>query len=185
MNNTIPAFIEGNDLEIYAFEDKLKAIYKGDHMEFGELPSDIKEKFLDHMLKNTKALKGFASAGYESQELMLKQYVFCCFGGFNTESDMTADNVFNPEFWDCGLRNVCPFNCQICGGIAAENGKFIAKKETEILKLIGKGLQNKEISHLRGISINTVTNVIVKLFEKTKCQNRTELAMWAVKKNLV
>jgi len=183
--NNIPTFIEGKDLEIYSFDNKLKAIYKGEYIEFDHLPEAIKEKIIDYMLKDTKALKGFASAGYDNQEQMLKQFVFCKFGGFNNEADLTIENKFNPEFWDCGLRDVCPFNCQICGGIKTDNGKQLAKRETEILKLVAKGLQNKEIACIFGISANTVSNTIVKLFEKTNCQNRTELAMFAIKKNLI
>ena len=51
----------------------------------------------------------------------------------------------------------------------------ITKREEEIIYLIIKGFQNKEISHELKISINTVHNHVNNIFKKCNVQNRSEL----------
>lgn len=178
--------MEDKNLEVYAFENQLKVVYNGTILTFWELPSVIIEKFLLLMHQNTAAMKGLIAAGYDKagEEKMLSQFVFCNFGGFNTEPDMDDNGNFNAEYWDCGRANVCPFGCQVCGGLKAENGT-ISKREIQVIEHVGKGMLNKEIAHVLGISVNTVNNTIANIFEKTGCQNRTELMGWAIKKNLI
>jgi DNA-binding NarL/FixJ family response regulator len=47
------------------------------------------------------------------------------------------------------------------------------------------GLTNREIGRRLGLSHRTVMNYLSDLYEKTGCQCRTQLALWALHKGLV
>lgn len=55
-----------------------------------------------------------------------------------------------------------------------DNSSILTKRETEILRLLAKGLLYKEISLQLGISNNTVKQHIHNIYEKMHVQNRTE-----------
>ena len=67
-----------------------------------------------------------------------------------------------------------------------------AKKQSEqrqqrikkVKSLIVKGLTNKEISQKVGISESTVNAYIMSMFDKYKCENRTQLAVAIAAKGL-
>lgn len=51
----------------------------------------------------------------------------------------------------------------------------ITEREFEVIKLIKKGLTNKEIGYELGISVNTVNNHIANIFQKTGVKSRIDL----------
>jgi len=57
----------------------------------------------------------------------------------------------------------------------------LSHREKEILLLISRGLQNKEISSEIGISEKTVRNRISKIFKKLGVGNRTEATLRLLK----
>jgi DNA-binding CsgD family transcriptional regulator len=52
----------------------------------------------------------------------------------------------------------------------------LSNREAEFVELVGKGLQNAEIAMLARVSVNTVRNTLVKVFEKVGVSTRAELA---------
>lgn len=61
----------------------------------------------------------------------------------------------------------------------------LTPRENEILVLISEGCDNKEIAAKLFLAEGTVRNKISKLLEKLKLKDRTQLAVFAVKNNLV
>ena len=61
----------------------------------------------------------------------------------------------------------------------------ISPREMEVLKLIGKGLGNKEIGETLFIGERTVKTHVSHLLEKLGYQDRTQLAIYAVQNKLV
>ena len=51
----------------------------------------------------------------------------------------------------------------------------ITEREFEVIKLIRKGMTNKEIGYELGISVNTVNNHIANIFQKTGVRSRIDL----------
>jgi DNA-binding CsgD family transcriptional regulator len=51
----------------------------------------------------------------------------------------------------------------------------LTKREAEFAELACKGLQNREIALLTGVSPNTVRNILARVFEKVGATNRAEL----------
>lgn len=57
----------------------------------------------------------------------------------------------------------------------------LGEREMEILKLIGEGFNNKEISEKLYLTEGTVRNYVTKLLEKLEMRDRTQLAIYYVK----
>lgn len=54
-------------------------------------------------------------------------------------------------------------------------------RETDVIKLLINGKTNFEISKELFISVHTVKSILEKIYEKTDCHNRVQIAIWAIK----
>jgi DNA-binding NarL/FixJ family response regulator len=61
----------------------------------------------------------------------------------------------------------------------------LTKRESEVLKQLAFGLTNKEIAQSLGISYETVKEHVQHILRKIGVTDRTQAAVWAVRKNLV
>lgn len=61
----------------------------------------------------------------------------------------------------------------------------LSVRETEIVRLIGRGLSNKEISAALSVSEKTVKNHVSRVFSKLNMTARTQAAVHAIKAGLV
>jgi len=59
------------------------------------------------------------------------------------------------------------------------------KRESEVLKQLAFGLTNKEIAQALGISYETVKEHVQHILRKIGVSDRTQAAVWAVRKELV
>jgi DNA-binding NarL/FixJ family response regulator len=79
---------------------------------------------------------------------------------------------------------------RVSGALAApRNGSDsdvpLTKRESEVLKQLAFGLTNKEIAQSLGISYETVKEHVQHILRKIGVSDRTQAAVWAVRKNLV
>jgi DNA-binding NarL/FixJ family response regulator len=79
---------------------------------------------------------------------------------------------------------------RVTGALAApRNGSDaevpLTKRESEVLKQLAFGLTNKEIAQSLGISYETVKEHVQHILRKIGVSDRTQAAVWAVRKNLV
>jgi DNA-binding NarL/FixJ family response regulator len=79
---------------------------------------------------------------------------------------------------------------RVTGALAApRNGVEIeaslTKRESEVLKQLALGLTNKEIAQALGISYETVKEHVQHILRKIGVSDRTQAAVWAVRKELV
>jgi len=58
-------------------------------------------------------------------------------------------------------------------------------RETQVLRLVAKGLQNREIAAQMGVTENTVRTYIRRLLAKLGCQSRSEAAALAARRGLL
>jgi DNA-binding NarL/FixJ family response regulator len=61
----------------------------------------------------------------------------------------------------------------------------LTKRENEVLRQLACGLTNKEIAQSLGISYETVKEHVQHILRKIGVSDRTQAAVWAVRKNLV
>jgi len=71
------------------------------------------------------------------------------------------------------------------GKNSKETDIIFSKKELEIINLISKGKSNSDIAKEVLLSKGRVANIITNIFEKTGISDRTELAVFAIKNNIV
>lgn len=63
--------------------------------------------------------------------------------------------------------------------------KSLTKREVDVLKLIAKGMLNREIAEDLHISERTVKNHISNIFKKIDATDRTQAAVFAIKYNII
>ncbi len=61
----------------------------------------------------------------------------------------------------------------------------LTKRELEIVRQIGEGRSNREIAQELDISVGTVKNHISQVLDKLDVRDRTQLAIYAIRHNLV
>jgi DNA-binding NarL/FixJ family response regulator len=61
----------------------------------------------------------------------------------------------------------------------------LTQRELQVLRHIALGLSNKEIGRSLGISVETVKEHVQNILRKIAVTDRTQAAVWAVRKNLV
>ena len=64
-------------------------------------------------------------------------------------------------------------------------GPRLTERELEVLKLVAKGMNNRDIGAELFISENTVKNHVRNILEKLQLHSRMEAAMYAVRENLL
>jgi DNA-binding NarL/FixJ family response regulator len=67
---------------------------------------------------------------------------------------------------------------------ATSDDVHLTKRESEVLKQIVFGLTNKEIAQALGISYETVKEHVQHILQKLAVTDRTQAAVWAVRRNL-
>ncbi len=79
---------------------------------------------------------------------------------------------------------------RVTGALAAPRAGMeadvpLTKRESEVLKQLAFGLTNKEIAQALGISYETVKEHVQHILRKIGVTDRTQAAVWAVRKELV
>ena len=69
--------------------------------------------------------------------------------------------------------------------ITTENEESLTKREMQVVRLVGLGLSNKEIGRALTISVETVKEHVQNILRKIVVTDRTQVAVWAVRKGLV
>jgi len=64
-------------------------------------------------------------------------------------------------------------------------GHSLSPREMEVLKMLTRGMSNKEIAHTLGISEQTVKNHVASIFRKLDVRDRTQAVVYALKHGLV
>jgi DNA-binding CsgD family transcriptional regulator len=71
------------------------------------------------------------------------------------------------------------------GGMTDERRDGLTARETEVLRLLGEGLSNREIAGRLFISENTAANHVRSILNKTRSDNRTQAAVYAAAQGLL
>lgn len=181
INQELPPGLVDANLEIYADGTKLMAVYNGSNMIFEKLPTEILREFSMLLNSDTIALECLKKS-FSSQDEMLYQYVWCNFGGWNRSPDY--DGNLHIEYWDCGCRGRCEYECKICKAVNPET-KNLTEREFEISRLMASGFINKEIACILNISVNTVTTHRQRIEHKLKASRSVDVASFIFKNNLL
>ena len=89
-----------------------------------------------------------------------------------------AMRVFGVRGFEVMRRQMAP------GKIKADMAGDLTPRERDIMRLVARGMDNREIAGALFLAEGTVRNNISRLLEKLKLKDRTQLAVFAVKHNL-
>ena len=62
---------------------------------------------------------------------------------------------------------------------------LLTQRETQVLRHLALGLSNKEVGRSLSISVETVKEHVQNILRKINCTDRTQAAVWAVRKGMV
>jgi DNA-binding CsgD family transcriptional regulator len=181
----LPAGLADEQYEIFINKGELLVLHNGRTTSFDLIPERIQDAYLQHMLANKTAMESLKNDfGHTDIKPMLKQYVMCNFGNFDSVPDMDKDGTVFPECWDCGKRGVCPGEGKVCGRIKGPHG-VLERVETEIFFLLVSGKSHKEIAAIRGKHIQTIETQLRDIRTKLGCHSSIEVMNYALNRNLI
>jgi DNA-binding NarL/FixJ family response regulator len=61
----------------------------------------------------------------------------------------------------------------------------LTRRETQVLRHVAMGLSNREIGKSLGISVETIKEHVQNILRKLDVNDRTQAAIWALKRELV
>lgn len=175
--------ITDNNHEIIVNNNDLYLLHENNQIPFGDWPEWIRVILLSELKNDMRAQISLDDMGIIDEEQRLITFTYCNYGGYDNKPDF-ENGVLNREYWNCGYRGTCKHEGQLCQLVKCKNG-VLSPRETEVLKLIEQGYQNKEIAEMLNISEFTINNHRANISAKTGLQNRTELAHFAREKNIV
>lgn len=111
---------------------------------------------------------GFLLKTAESEQL-IKAVYSCMEGGMPLHDAVTAKVV--PRLLSKTNKHIVDFD--------------FTDRELAVMQLIGHGMTNKEIAEQLFLSVGTVKNHITQILQKTNLRDRTQLALFVVKNDLL
>jgi DNA-binding NarL/FixJ family response regulator len=121
----------------------------------------------EHILGIMKA----GADGYLTKNVLVREVVQ------SIRSVAEGETVFSQEAFRQLLKYALRYPAN---HMAVDSVKKISPKELEILKLIGKGLSNKEIARDLNIGTRTVKSHVVDIFSKLNVYSRTEAVIYCL-----
>ncbi len=127
----------------------------------------------------SRAIKSGAD-GYVLKDISPEKLILAIKSVFNGFSIM-QQSTLNTFAQSKEKRNKKSSKTVKTGGVNVKLGN----RELEILSLIVEGKNNKEIAEIMYITEGTVKNTISQMLDKLKLKDRTQLAVFAVKNNIL
>lgn len=184
-DQNLPAGLEDSGVEFYVHHNEVRCLHNGRTYRFDEFPEEVLQLVENYLMTKPEALKALHEWDIQNADDMLRQFIFCHFGGFDNTPDITScGNIIEADYFDCGRRGKCKHEGKLCSSIKVENG-YLTKQEINILKLIAQGKLNKEIADELNISEETVSTHNQNIQQKTGKSRKPELALLARDKNLI
>lgn len=189
----IPAGLIDKGVEFYVHPDTkdIECLHDGKVFKWSEIPSHLLDIVADDMARNREAVKALIDWNIQDSEEMLKQYIFCRFGGFDNDADIDHEgNIDYTEYFDCGKRGQCKYEGKVCATIKVGtddqgNNITLTKREVEVVKLIAQGKLDKEIADILCTSEETIRSHSQNIRAKGGFARKHDITAFAVNKNLI
>jgi len=179
----IPSYLLSNGIEFFALNNEAYMLKNGKVYPFYDFDHQTIAIIEQEFKIDKEAQAGLMKMGVHSWS-HLKQFIVCKYGSFDTMTDIEPNGNTNHERYDCGNRGICPGENLVCKAVECRNGTITPRLETA-LKLIAKGLLDKEAASKMFISEHTFKNHRRKLQQLIGTNNKARLAAFAVSKNLI
>lgn len=184
-NQNIPAALVNGNTEFFVYDGDIFCLHNGKVYTFDEVPERIMRYVRNDMQKNKKTINALKAWSFSDQKKLTQQYISCRFGAFDNAPDISeTGETINTEYFNCGNRGKCTYEGIVCPKIAVKHG-VLNKREITALKMIGRGMQDREICIELGISDNTFRHTKDSLRTKSGLPGKPALAVLAHQLNLI
>lgn len=181
----LPAGLTDKGVEFFVKHQLIYCIHDGKVLKYEEIPQFILDIVDADMVKQPDAMKALTDWDLTSLQEMRKQYIFCRFGGFDADPDISENgSVDHTEYFDCGRRGRCKHEGKLCSAIKVRNG-YLTKQEIIVMKCIARGRTYEQCADELFISTNTVSSHIQNIKEKTGFESLAEISGFAHNKNFI
>lgn len=171
-----------DSLEIFYHEESktLKAIYKGNILNYNELPAHS-TKFLEDIIfsepETAEFLKSKFPNDLDSQKEMLAT---CRFGGLNFIPDVHPELETKSDWINCQIRNTCK-GCGIVCQPLEYRGEILSETDIKAIQLLSTSLKNEAIIDELGMHLGTFHVYKTNLYKKFNINTKQELTRAGVK----
>jgi DNA-binding NarL/FixJ family response regulator len=101
------------------------------------------------------------------------------------KNTMRGLRVIHQNVFNAIIKQMAPLNPELPIAKETRPGVKITEKEKTIIDLVVKGKSNREIADTIALSEGRVKNIITEILAKFDLEDRTQLAVYAVRNNLV
>ena len=124
---------------------------------FSECHPAILRMLREELHANPSVYDRIKSRGIADEDMILKEYLICRYGGNDTHMDIDGENRI-PDYCHCGNRGHCPDEDfpGLCS-IPTIGSVQLSKSETSVLQLLACDYSMKEVATRRHRSPHTVT----------------------------
>lgn len=189
----LPTGVSNNEVEFFRTAPfRAKAMFKCKVFLYTDLPLSIREIIQAKMLANPVAINTLSSilqqnppaeiAKVHNNDAIEEAFVSCRYGNYDSIPDL-VDGQLTPDCPDCGMEDYCQGFGIVCVKPQTPKGE-ITGRELQVLKLIAKGLMDKEIADKLDLAPTTVLKHVQNIRTKLQVNTRLEIGIWAWKHNL-
>ena len=120
--------------------------------------------------------------GKEKPHEQLEQFAICRFESIDNIPEDFEETT--GHYWDCGVRNSCPFEGIICGFLRYE-GIVLTPLEVKILQLVSTELSNAHIEQVLKLKKSAFDLKKSQLYSKLKISTKQAAARIATELNII
>lgn len=181
----IPSGLIGEGTETFALNQEPYTIFGGMTYTYSTTPRCRIILYNNNMKANPSGEKAMeAITGSTDDEVKVKQWMMCRFGGIDDTPDIDENNqIQEAEYVPCSKRGTCEFEGVGCCTIEVSKGLFLSKAEMAVMRLIL--LPDKLIADELYLSTETIKTHIQNIRRKTNKDSKLELAVWATIKGII
>ena len=175
------AMVDGT--EFYLEKGEIKFMIDGVPHMFCDISVDKLTLIRQRMESDLKVMKGLCILGIENPVEQIKQFIYCQFGNFDNKADISSNDEFNSEYWDCGNRP-CPSDGLICKLPSVKNGS-LTPHEAQLIREVSSNHSNKMVAATFNRSKLTIDTEMRTIKNKIGCFTKAGICTFAGQHNLV
>jgi hypothetical protein len=183
MNNLLPGLTD-ESVEFFTHERNLRVIKGGKVVSFTDLPFSTISILKEEIKKSNCIQTALHDIHPTSEMKRVEQFAICRFGGLDMQGDIVNGELQDGEYWDCPMRGKCNHEGILCK-LPVINGSRINKQDVQLIKLSVTDKINEVIADELQLPLGSFHLAKKYLYRKLGIQTKQELAVLAMKNNII
>jgi len=183
MNNLYPGMTD-NSVEFFTHQNQLKVIKNGLVQSFTDLPFSTIQILKNEISKSNEVKTALHDMHPTSEIKRVEQFAICRFGGIDLNGDIVDGQLQDGEYWDCPMHGTCEHEGVLCK-LPVINGSRINKQDVQLIKLSVTDKINEVIADELDLPLGSFHLAKKNLYRKLGIQTKQEMAVLAMKNNII